>query len=219
MSKKTGKSIIPRKTGMTHGIRAFIDSGKLPSGRAYRRAMKEVSLERDRLVAKYGGEKIEPDVLMMVDSSAKAAMVQELCLLYIKKYGILRRDSLNQGNLELHSVLARSFASYANLTRLSLEAAARLADRKTRESEPDILTYIKTFDAEKEAQEAKAGAEQAVAASADGPECPGKGTDEDESGVSRGEDKKQRARMPVEARTPESEGQGQDSETGEKGKS
>jgi len=175
MTETTDKPAIPRKTGMTHGIRAFVDSGKLPSGRAYRRAMKEVSLIRDRLVAKYGGDKIEPDVEAMVDSAAKAMMVQELCSLYIKRYGILRRDSLNQGNLELHSVLAKSFASYANLARLSLEAAARLAGIRVEQNEPDIMTYIKTFDAEKATQDAKAGAERPVAASADGPECPGEG--------------------------------------------
>jgi hypothetical protein len=117
--------------------------------------MKEVSLIRDRLVAKYGGDRIEPDVLAMVDSAAKAMMVQELCSLYIKRYGILRRDSLNEGNLELHSVLAKSFASYANLARLSLEAAARLAGIRVEQNEPDILTYIKTFDAQKAAQEAE----------------------------------------------------------------
>jgi len=96
MTKTTDKPVVPRKTGMTHGIRAFVDGNRLPSGRAYRRAMKEVSLQRNNLVAKYGGEKIEPDVLMMIDTAAKASMVQELCLLYIKKCGILRRDSLDQ---------------------------------------------------------------------------------------------------------------------------
>jgi len=164
---------------MTHGVRAFVDSGKLPSGRAYRRAMKEVSLIRDRLVTKYGGDKIEPDVLVMIDSAAKSMMVQELCTLYIKKSGILRRDSLNLGNLELHSVLARSFASYANLTRLSLEAAARLAGIRIEQNEPDIMDYIKTFDAQKAAQDAQ--------------EEPGKSHDERsqaDEGTGRGEEPK-----------------------------
>ena len=158
MTETTDKPAIPRKTGMTHGIRAYIDSGKLPSGRAYRRAVKEISLIRNRLVAKYGGDKIEPDVLVMIESAAKSMMVQELCSLYIKRAGILRRDSLNDGNLELHSVLARSYVSYANLTRLSLEAAARLAGIRIELNEPDVLTYIKAFDAQKE----KAAQEPAI---------------------------------------------------------
>ena len=154
MTKTTNKPVIPRQTGMTHGVRAFVDSGKLPSGRLYRRAMKEVSQVRERLVAKYGGDKIEPDVLAMVDSAAKAMMVQELCTLYIERAGILRRDSLDAGNMELHSVLAKSYASYANLVRLNLEAAARLADRKPGPIVPDILTIVAEIDAEKAEKDA-----------------------------------------------------------------
>jgi hypothetical protein len=63
--------------------------------------MKKVSQTRERLIAKYGGDKIEPDVLAMVDSAVKTMMVQELRSLYIKRAGILRRDSLDAGNLEL----------------------------------------------------------------------------------------------------------------------
>jgi hypothetical protein len=146
MTKMTDKPVIPRRTGMTHGVRAFIDSGKIPSGRQYRRAMKEVNLTRDRLIIKYGGDKIEPDVLAMVDTAAKAMMIQELCSLYIKRAGILRRDSLDKGDMELHSVLAKSYASYANLVRLSLEAAARLANRKQQTSSQAALeTYLTSF--------------------------------------------------------------------------
>jgi len=146
MTKMTDKPAIPRKTGMTHGVRAFVDSGKLPSGRLYRRAMKDVSLIRERLIVKYGGDKIEPDVLAMVDTAAKAMMVQELCTIYIKRAGILRKDSLDAGNLELHSVLAKSYASYANLVRLSLEAAGRLADRKQQtSSQAELETYLTSF--------------------------------------------------------------------------
>ena len=146
MTKTTDKPVIPRQTGMTHGVRAFIDSGKLPSGRLYRRAMKDVNLTREKLVAKYGGDKIEPDVLAMVDSAAKAMMIQELCTIYIKRAGILRRDSLDRGNMELHSVLAKSYASYANLVRLSLEAAARLADRKSQAgSQAALESYLTSF--------------------------------------------------------------------------
>ena len=71
MSKTTDKPAVPRQTGMTHGVRAIADSGKLPSGRQYRWAMKEVSQVRERLITKYGGDKIEPDVLAMVDSAVE----------------------------------------------------------------------------------------------------------------------------------------------------
>jgi hypothetical protein len=213
MTKTTDKPTIPRKTGMTHGVAAYVNTGRLPSGRAYRRAMKEVSVTRGRLIAKYGGDKIEPDVLALVDSAAKAMMVQELCSLYIKRAGILRQDSLIQGNLELHSVLAKSYASYANLTRLNLEAAARLADRKQPDITPDIVTWAEEFDAQKAAQEAQAGPVCGVAASADGPECPKTGEGEGENGLSREECEKRRSRKPVEPRSPEGPG----SDAGEEG--
>jgi len=178
---KAKKSLSPRRTGMTHGVRAFVYSGRLPSGRAYKRAMKEVSRTRDLLVAKYGGDKIEPDVLMMIDSAAKAMMIQELCTLYIKKVGVLRRDSLNLGNLELHSVLAHSFVSYSNLTRLSLEAAARLAG--SHEQAPDVMAYINAYDQAKadskdqDAKEEEAKVEEIARPGAGATSCeiPGKG--------------------------------------------
>ncbi|MCJ7589041.1 MAG: hypothetical protein MUQ00_14250 [Candidatus Aminicenantes bacterium] len=71
MSKMTDKPAVPRQTEMTHGVRAIADLGKLPSGRQYPPAMKEVSAARERLIAKYGGDKIELDVLAMVDSAAE----------------------------------------------------------------------------------------------------------------------------------------------------
>ena len=164
-----------RRTGMTHGIRAFVDGNRLPSGRAYKRAMKEVSLKLDRLVVKYGGDKIQPDVLVMLEGAAKAMVVQELCSLYIKKTGILRRDSLDQGNLELHSVLAKSYASYSNLVRLNLEAAARLAGIRLEQSEPDVMAYITAFDAQKAAQEAQGGPQDAPGERSQADEAQGQG--------------------------------------------
>jgi len=175
MTKTTDKPILPRQAGMTHGVRAFVDSGKLPSGRLYRRAMKDVSLVRERLIVKYGGDKIEPDVLAMVDSAAKAMMIQELCTIYIKRAGILRKDSLDAGNLELHSVLAKSYASYANLVRLSLEAAARLADREPQASSQAALeTYLTSFSRVDELEPAPDGPSSAP--EGPGSDCEGKST-------------------------------------------
>jgi hypothetical protein len=81
------------------------------------------------------------------------------------------------------------------------------------------MTYIKTFDAEKAAQDAKASAERPVAASVDSPECPGKGTGEGESTISRGDGEKQPHHLTQDGRSPEGEGQGQGIEAEEGGKS
>jgi hypothetical protein len=143
--------------------------------------MKEVSLVRERLITKYGGDKIEPDVLAMVDSAAKAMMIQELCTIYIKRAGIMRKDSLNAGNLELHSVLAKSYASYANLVRLSLEAAARLADRKPPDAGvEDVLTYAARVYPE-DKPPAPGAAETGPEAPQDGRSGEGKANDADNS--------------------------------------
>lgn len=157
MTKVANKPDIPRQTGMTHGVWAFVEGNRLPSGRQYRRAMKDVSQIRERLAAKNGGEKIEPDVLKKIDSAAESMTVQELCGSYIKKGGILRRDFLDQGKPELHSVLVKSFTSYSNLTRLSLKAAVRQAPVGA--NVPDVLTYIASYDIAKEVQEAMASPE------------------------------------------------------------
>jgi hypothetical protein len=132
-----------------HGIIGFLNTGKLPSGRAWKRAQEEVSELRLALIAQFGGPAIKPAVLALVESAIEGLMIQRLASLYVKKAGILRRDSLKDGNLELHSILSGQFISYANLVRLNLESAARLAKDAQAEHGPSALEIAAEIDAEK----------------------------------------------------------------------
>jgi len=146
---------------LKHGVYAYLDKGKLPSGRAWLRVQAEISSLRKALIEEYGGvEKIQPSVLCLIESAIEGLTIQKLSTMYVKKAGILRQDSLKHGDLALHSVLSGQFISYANLVRLNIEAAARLADRKAPEGEPDVLTFVAEFDREKAEQEAREAAKR-----------------------------------------------------------
>jgi hypothetical protein len=128
----------------------YLNTGKLPSGRAWKRAQEEVSQLRLALIEQFGGQAIKPAVLALVESAIEGLMIQRLSSLYVKKAGILRRDSLKDGNLELHSILSGQFISYANLVRLNLESAARLAGQKDPAPAMTITELIAQVDAEKD---------------------------------------------------------------------
>jgi hypothetical protein len=114
MSENSTLPAIPsRKTKggarLKHGIVSFLKTGAIPSGRAFRRVQKEVSDLRLALVEQYGGDKIKPDVLAMLEGAIEALSVEKLCALYVKRAGILRRDCLKDGNLALHDVLGKHY--------------------------------------------------------------------------------------------------------------
>jgi hypothetical protein len=142
LRKLEGAPVADKGGGLKHGTYAYLAGGKLPSGRAWKRVQAEISTLRAELIKQYGGDKIQPSVLCLLESAIEGLTIQKLSTLYVKKAGILRRDALKDGDLSLHSVLSGQFISYANLVRLNLEAAARLADRKPMDpGAEDVLTY------------------------------------------------------------------------------
>jgi hypothetical protein len=162
MSLRKIEAVGAKKAKTKHGIYAFLVSGKLPSGRAWKRTQADVSKIREALIKQYGGDKIQPAVLALVESAIEGLTIQRLAALYVKRAGILRGDSLVKGNLELHSILSGQFISYANLVRLNLEAAARLAGQKMPDLPvPTIVEYIAALDARK--VETQAGGTQEAA--------------------------------------------------------
>lgn len=130
-----------RKRGKAkHGVYAYLASGKLPSGRSWKKTQAQVLKLREDLIKQYGGDKIRPTVLALIESAIEGLTIQRLAGLYVKKAGILRVDSLGRGNRELHSILSGQFISYANLVRLNLEAAARLAALSTKDDDQDLAS-------------------------------------------------------------------------------
>ena len=171
-----------RKAPVKHGVYAFISGGKLPSGRAWKRAQADISRLREALIQQYGGaDRLQPAVLALVESAIEGLTIQRLATLYVKKAGIMRRDSMRRGDLQLHSVLSGQFISYANLVRLNLEAAARLAVQKFPEEQaPTIAEIIRESD---EAEEAERKAAEAAQQSHSNCEADGPGGAQDERTV------------------------------------
>lgn len=161
-----------KRTSRKHGIYPFIRHGKLPSGRAWEKVQVEIRATREALIRQYGGEKIRPDVLALVESAMEGLMVQRLSGLYVKRAGILRADSLARGSFELHPVLCGQFISYANLVRLNIEAAARLAKEAPEDEAFDISAYAREFDSQKsrEAETAQDCVQSATAGQTAAPE-------------------------------------------------
>jgi hypothetical protein len=169
-----------KKTPRKHGLYPYLRFGKLPSGRAWERVQVEVRRTREALIHRYGADKIRPDVLALVESAMEGLMVQRLSSLYIKKAGIMRADSLERGNFELHSVLCGQFIAYANLVRLNLEAAARLAKEAPEDEAFDITAYAQEFDKRAD-REAEVGRAKAVVGPGNVPEGQSSGDEADDT--------------------------------------
>jgi hypothetical protein len=158
----------PSATGGKHYLYSWVTRKALPSGRAFVRIRRELSKLRGELIERYGGNKITPEAVILIDSVIEALGVQKLQGLYIRKAGIIRQDSLKAGNLELHSILGKNWISYANVVRQNLLALQDL--KLTDEKVPDITSYIAEFDAQKAAKEAQASPERPVVESSKGDE-------------------------------------------------
>jgi len=149
-----------KKAHFKHGVYALLDKGKLPSGRAWKREQKKISDLREAMIEQYGGKDIKPDVLALIESAIEGLLIQRLATVYVRKVGIMRRDSLKRGDLQLHSVLSGQFISYANLVRLNLEAAARLASQNHTGPTMMPLEIAAEIDAAKVASEGEPGTSQ-----------------------------------------------------------
>lgn len=152
-----------KRTGVKHGIRAYATTGRvpvnLPSARSWKRTQARVREMYAAVRQRYGGDRISPDVDVLIAGAQDARLIRELGMLYVKRAGVMRGDSLAKGNLEMHSVLCAQLVAYSNLERLNLEAAARLAQQKAPEGPvPTIAEIIREHDeVEAQAQAAKAG--------------------------------------------------------------
>jgi hypothetical protein len=131
-----------------HYLYTWVRHKALPSGRAFAAIMRELSRLRGELIAQYGGEKVSPEAIILIDSVIEALGVGKLMGLYVRKAGIMRRDSLKAGNLELHSILGKNWISYANVVRQGLLALRELGGVKE-EGLLDLGQYIAAVDAKK----------------------------------------------------------------------
>jgi hypothetical protein len=174
----------PRTARAKHGIHSWVDSKRLPQGRAFSKTRRELGQLRTALIDRRGGDaKITPEELILIDSAIEALGVQKLLGLYVKTYGIIDGQSSKHGRLELSPILSKNWIAYANVTRQALLALNTLAPAG---SDDDVLTPLQLA--------AVIDAEKAERAAQDAPTRPGKAlstafpgrTDEGE-GVGQGE--------------------------------
>jgi hypothetical protein len=144
-----------RMTRAKHGIHSWVDSKRLPKGRAFAKTRRELGQLRTALIERRGGDdKITPEELIMIDSLVEALGVQKLLGLYIKAYGVIDGQSAKRGRLELTPLISKSWVSYANVCRQAILALEALKADKPGDAALDIQTYIAEFDRKKAGEEA-----------------------------------------------------------------
>jgi hypothetical protein len=161
---------------LKHGVYGYLTTGAVPmpiaSSRSAKRALRYVRDLYRRIHDRLGGDAIPPEVEALVGAAHHARTISELGMTYVKKAGIMRRDSIRRGDLELHSVLSRQLVAYANLERLNLMAAFELAGRKNSAPTPGELIVIGDSEAEDRARIAPGGRSDEGQAETDGTNVP-----------------------------------------------
>jgi len=148
----------PRTTRAKHGIHSWVDSKRLPRGRAFVKTRRELGQLRTALIERRGGdEKITPEELILIDSVIEALGVQKLLGLYVKQYGVVDGQSAKRGRLELSPILSKNWIGYANVVRQAILALESLK-RDAGEPALTIEQIIREVDAEEEAKAREAAA-------------------------------------------------------------
>ena len=200
--------------GFKHGgYSLMVKAGDLP--KKMTRIREYLGKVRAGLVLDIAGqeEDLSTAQLILIDRTISLLSVLRTIESSLSERGILQGKGQD---LQLQPILANNYLAYSNSLRLILRELG--IDRRAGERILTPLEIAAEIDREKTAQEARTAVERPVAASADAPECPGKGIEEDESGVSRGEGEKQPHHLTQDERSPEGEAQGQGPEAGEGGK-
>jgi len=171
------------------GLYSWVNSKRLPRGRAFAKIRRELTLLREDLIRQHGGEKITPAALILVDSIVEALGVQKLLGLYIRQYGVIDEQLAKAGRLELNPILAKNWISYGNTVRQALIALKEItAARKAEEvlSPLDIAELIDAENAEKAMKTRGLKQAENVTYSSGAPEVGGRG-DSKEGGIMEGE--------------------------------
>jgi hypothetical protein len=139
-----------------HGIYSWVDSKRLPRGRAFQKVRRELSHLREELVQAHGGNAIGPDAQILVDSVIEGLGVQKILGLYIREYGVIDGQAAKQKRLELSPILGKNWISYANVVRQGVLALKEIEKGRMADDGPTIQTIIEEFDKEKAGNETKA---------------------------------------------------------------
>lgn len=170
----------PRKYAHT-SLYSWVNSKRLPKGRAFQKVRRELAAYRLELIAEYGGERISPQALALVDATVEAMGVVKILGLYTRQFGVINSQAAKRGSLELTPLLSRSWLGYQNMIRQNIAQLEELHKNRGRDDENVIPLerYIEIRDreiaAEKAARVAPEESRDAPGGQADATEGPDKG--------------------------------------------
>lgn len=124
-----------RKRWPRHGLYSWIDSKRVPEGRAFQAIRRELGHLRTDLINAHGGEGITPDARILVDSIVEGLGVQKLSSIYLRKFGVVDAVAAHNGRLELSPVLGKNWIAFGNMVRQGLLALAEL-ERARKQEDP-----------------------------------------------------------------------------------
>lgn len=142
-----------------HGLYSWIDSKRIPRGRAFQAIRRELAAVRSELIEVRGGDaRVSAEQKILIDSIVEALGVQKLLGLYVRKCGVIDGQAAKRGSLELSPILAKNWVSYGNVVRQAILALKELDARRPGENAPTLAEIIAECDAEEaKAQERAAG--------------------------------------------------------------
>ncbi len=156
--KKKKDALAPAGKRSRHGIYSWVNSRRLPKGRAFAKTRYELGQLRTAMIDRRGGEgKITPEELILVDSVIEALGVQKLLGLYVKKHGLLDEQAAKAGRLELTPIFSKHWINYAAAVRQGLLALNTIKDGREVDDGPTLAEIIRESDARDAAAAAGAG--------------------------------------------------------------
>lgn len=163
---ETKKDALAAAKRPKHGLYSWVDSKRLPRGRAFQKIRRELGQLRGELVQEHGAAEITPDARILVDSIVEGLGVQKILGLYIREYGVIDGQAARRKRLELSPILGKNWVSYANVVRQGVLALKEI-EKGRQPAEFNILTIEAEVDreqAEQDARDAEKRAESPVEA-------------------------------------------------------
>ncbi|GEM_PF-6845642 len=130
-----------------HGLYSWVDSRRLPYGRAFQKVRRELGAMRTEMIEARGGDSaISPEQRILIDSIIEALGVQKLLGMYTRHYGVINDRQAKRGSLELSPILAKNWVSYGNVVRQAILALKELDASRPGETAPVLADIIASYD-------------------------------------------------------------------------
>jgi len=149
--KKTGRVLPGSQLALKHGIYSL---DKIPSIRGARALSKHLDWIKVELENAIPDMDVRKELLI----NQVVKLEQKICLadMWMRKAGIIRRDKLKEGYLEMHPILAASYVALMNSQRLALRDLGIEGEKASRILTPtQLAAKVDRIDAEKKGRRKK----------------------------------------------------------------